>query len=393
MIQKLKHIIPTQQTFQVVGIHFSATEVRYNLLTIHKKNDDFSLGKRLETTAVDDLYTQTQTKFPVLLHFSGDGLLHKKVTRSVNYRQKLLFKANPDDFYFQELHQEEHIFVSFCRKKIINAHVAQFEAKKYHILDLAVGPFVCYALRSFLTQKSIISHAIEMSFSTKSFIDFSKITTTQVSHYTIEDLEVNSKEIALFALLVQHQIQDEQLLLEAPFLLQNRTDYTFFKATKIAGIAGISIVLILILIGHFTLKNYQEIDANNKERVTAITKATTTVNTLTEEKKNKETIVATSGLFHPKFLTQYFYEIGNSVEKNIQLSGMNITPLVKKIRADKEVQFHKKQIHVTGETTNDADFNNWIASLNKKSWVQKIDNESYTQDRTRKKSFVIHLYF
>jgi Tfp pilus assembly protein PilN len=72
---------------------------------------------------------------------------------------------------------------------------------------------------------------------------------------------------------------------------------------------------------------------------------------------------------------------------------MNITPLVKKIRADKEVLFHKKEIHVEGITTNDADFNTWIAALTEKSWVQKVDIESYTQDRTRKKSFVIHIYF
>jgi hypothetical protein len=393
MLQKLEHIIPLQQTFQVVGIHFSKDEVRYTLLIIHKKKEEFTIGKRLETAAVAEIYKATQTKHPLLLHFSGDGILHKKVMRSVNYRQKLLFKANPDEFYFQELHQAEAIFVSFCRKKIIDEHIATFQAKKYHILDLGIGPFVTYSLRSFLTEKTIISHDIEMTFSATNLIDFIKEASSHEKEYTIEDISLNSREIALFALFVQYQIQEEQLSIDAPFVFQNRTDYTFFKATKAASIIGLLIVLALLLFGHFTLENYQANAAENKALIARVSEASAEVNLLIQEKKNKETIVATSGLFHPKFLTQYFYEIGNSVQKNIKLSGMNITPLVKKIRADKEVLFHKKEIHVEGITTNDADFNTWIAALTEKSWVQKVDIESYTQDRTRKKSFVIHIYF
>ncbi len=394
MYQKLRHIIPLQQTFQVLGIHFSAeATANYCLLTIHKKKDDFTIGKRLETTSLDIVLKETQSRHPLLLHFSGVGILHKKVVKTANYRKKLLFKANLDDFYFYELHQDEYSFVSVCRKKIIDEHIVQFEAKKYHILDIAIGPFIIYALRSFLSKSTIISNKTRLAFSEDTLINFETNTASEEQHYTIEDLEFNNKEIALFAMVAQYHIQEEALSTEMPFLNKNRTDYTFFNATKAIGIIGLVLLLIAILFGHYTLERYQNLFTEKKAFITKFTEASNTVAMLEKEKKNKEDIVATSGLFHPKFLTQYFYEIGNSVQKNIKLSEINITPLTKKMRADKEIQFYKKQIHVKGITTNDSDFNHWITILTEKDWVQKIDIEDYTQDRTRKKSFLIHIYF
>ncbi|MGH1387338.1 hypothetical protein [Kordia sp.] len=383
-----------QQTFQVLGIHFSSEAVvTYYLLTIHKKKDDFTVGKCLETTSLDVVYKESQSKHPLLVHFSGVGILHKKVVRAANYRKKLLFKGNPDDFYFYELHQDEHIFVSMCRKKMLDKHIAQFEAKKYHILDIAIGPFITYALRSFLSEKNIVSNQTKLVLSQDKLTDFEINTASEEEQYIIEDLKFNGKDIALFAMVIQYHVQEEVLSMETSFLTQNRTGYTFFNATKAVGVIGLVLLLSAILFGHFTLEKYQDVLAEKKAFTAKIAEASNTVALLEKEKKNKETIVATSGLFHPKFLTQYFYEIGNSVEKNIKLSEINITPLTKKMRDDKEVQFYKKQIHVKGITSNDSDFNHWITILTEKEWVQKIDIEAYAQDRNRKKTFVIHIYF
>ncbi|PTX64084.1 hypothetical protein C8N46_101694 [Kordia periserrulae] len=394
MLQPLRHIIPLTQTFQVLGIHFLEDEkVAYTLLTIHKKKDEFTLRKRIKTASLETVYKEIQTKHPLLLHFSGVGILHKKVVRTANYRKKLLFKANPDEFYFYELHQEESSFVSFCRKKIIDSHISAFTSKKYHVLNMAIGPFVVYALRSLLSENTIVSNASKLTFSKNKLLDFELSTSLETTKYKIDDLEFDTSEIALFALVIQHHIQEEALVIETSFLAQHKTDYTFFNATKTVGVLGILLLLAALLYGHFTLKKQQNLFAEKKAMMTQLTEANETVTLLELEKKNKETIVATSGLFHPKFLTQYFYEIGNSVEKNVVLTAIDITPLTKKIRDDKEVQFYKKQIHVEGVTTNDADFNNWIADLTAKTWVQKIEIEAYTQDRNQKKSFVIHLYF
>lgn len=394
MFQKLAHIIPLPQTFQVLGIHFSSEEtVRYYLLTIQKKQDDFTLGKRLETTSLDEIFKEIQTKYPLFIHFSGVGILHKKVIRTANYHKKLLFKGNPDDFYFYELQQGEDVFISMCRKKMLDAHIAQFEAKKYHMLDIAIGPFVTFALRSFLSEQNIISNSIKLIFTEEELADFEINQASENQYYTIEDLELSTKEIALFAMVIQYHVQEETLTIETPFLPQNRIEYAFFNRTKTVGIIGLIVLLIAILFGHFTLKNYQNVFAEKKALITKVTEATETIALLEKEKENKETIVATSGLFHPKFLTQYVYEIGNSVEKNIKLSEMSITPLTKKMRDDKEVQFYKKQIHIKGHTSNDSDFNRWIAQLSEKNWVQKIDIQDYSQDKNRKKSFVIHINF
>ncbi|MBC8756048.1 hypothetical protein H2O64_15325 [Kordia sp. YSTF-M3] len=396
MFEKLTHKIPLRSTFQVVGIHFlHEDEVQFCVLTIHKKQNEFSVGKRFESNKIEAIFKEIESKYPVLLHFSGVGILNKSVERVANYKQKLLFKSNPDDFYFYELHQEQTIFVSMCRKKIIDAYLEQFSVKKYHVLDIAIGPFVNYVLRPFLSNQTIISNLSSITLSQNDSIDFEVLDEVNDNTlYQIEDLMFTHKEIALFAMILQYHIQEEAIQLEAPFLQKNKTDFTYYKATKLAGITGVFMLLLGILLGHFLLNQYQTKVANEQAIVAEVKEIQENIQLLTKQKYDKEEIIATSGLFNPKFLTSYFYDIGNSVDKHTKLSSMAITPVTKKMRADTEVAFFKNQIHVEGLANNDTDFEQWIARLNEKLWVKKTEIEAYiTVRRSSQKSFLIHIYF
>ncbi|WP_298423820.1 hypothetical protein [uncultured Kordia sp.] len=396
MFEKLAHIIPLKNTFQVVGIHFlNEDEVQFCVLTIHKKQNEFSVGKRFETNQFVEVFKEIETKHPVFLHFSGVGILNKKLERAVNYRQKLLFKSNPDDFYFYEVHQEKAIFVSMCRKKIIDRYLTQLEAKKYHVLDIAIGPFVNYVLRSFISNQNITSNLSNITLSQHAIIDFEILDTVSKStKYQIEDLHFSHKEIALFAMIIQYHIQEEVIQFETFFLQENKTAFSYYKATKTTLISGIVILLFGIITGHFLLNTYRTETSEKQAIVAGVKDIQEKLVVLKQQKQDKEEIIATSGLFNPKFLTHYFYEIGNSVPQNIKLSNMNITPVTKKMRADKEVRFFKKQIHVAGHTINDDHFQQWVAKLNTKSWVKKTEIEAYTQlRRSKQKSFLIHIYF
>lgn len=396
MFEKFIHKIPLRSTFQVLGIHFSSEdEAQFCVLTIHKKHDEFSIGKRFETNQFEDVLKEIETKYRVLLHFSGVGILNKPVDRVTNYRQKLLFKSNPDDFYFYELHQAKTIFVSMCRKKIIDTYLEHLKSKKYHITDIAIGPFVNYAVRSFLPNQTIISNLSNITLSQNDIVDFETLNEVSLDvTYQIDDLTLNTREIALFAMILQFHIQEEALQFEAPFLQENSIDFTYYKATKIIGMISIVILLIGIVFGHFLLTQYRTKASEEQAIVAQVKEVQTNLLVLTKQKEDKEEIIATSGLFNPKFLTHYFYDIGNSVPENIKLSDMNSIPLIKKMRADKEVEFFKKQIHVEGFTTNDDDFEQWIGLLNEKTWVKKIEIQAYTQvRRSQNKSFLIHIYF
>jgi len=396
MFEKVLHNFPLRSTFQVLGIHFlSEDEAQFCVLTIHKKQHEFSIGKRFETDQLTAVFKEIEPKYPVLLHFSGVGILNKEVELTTNYRQKLLFKSNPDAFYFYELHQEKTIFVSMCRKKIIDPYLEQFKSKKYHIVDLTIGPFVTYILRTFLSNQTIISNLSKITVSQNSITNFEVLNTLNSNvSYQIDDLTFHTQEIALFAMVVQYHIREEVIQFEAPFLQENKTNFTYYKATKFVGIIGISMLLLGILLGHFLLNQYQTKAADEQAIVAEVKEIQQNIQLLTQQKQDKEEIIATSGLFNPKFLTSYFYDIGNSVDENTKLSSMAITPVTKKIRADKEVTFFKNQIHVEGITNNDTDFEQWIAKLNKKKWIKNIDIQVYTEVRkSKEKSFLIHIYF
>jgi len=395
MLQRILHKLPLKQKFNLLEIHFlDAERVQFYGLIIEKAKDEFSVEKHFEATSMDAVVKEINTKDPILLHFSGTGILHKETERVSKYRNKVLFKANPEDFYFYELHQANTIFLSFCRKKLIDTYLAIFAEKQYHVVDFAIGPFVNTVTASFANLKSIQTLETQLNFTTKEqLLNFRSEKLSEKVHYNIDDLHISAQEISVFSTFLQYQVQDERVQLEAPFLESNREEFNFYTATKIVGIIGLGIILLSILIGHFTLSSYQEKFAENEANMIQANDDATTISQLKKEKKNKEEILSISGLFHPKFLTQYFYDIGNSLQPEIKLTEINIIPIAKKIKREEEIQFNYNQIHLKGITSNDSYFNDWFEDISGRDWVKKIEIEEYIQGRSTQKTFLIHVYF
>ena len=116
------------------------------------------------------------------------------------------------------------------------------------------------------------------------------------------------------------------------------------------------------------------------------------VQTSNELKQLKKDLQLKEIIFNnSNFITKYFADIGNTVDKDIILKTIVVIPTIKKIRPNEDIIFNNNTIKVTGEALKDDTFNFWFAELKAFDWVKKIDILDYSQDIGNRNTFTLEI--
>ena len=112
---------------------------------------------------------------------------------------------------------------------------------------------------------------------------------------------------------------------------------------------------------------------------------------LEKQKENKQQLLNESGFLSSKFLSFYSYEIIKGIPGDISLTGLNIIPVSKEVKATQKISFEAKSIVIKGETFNETSFNNWMEKLKKMSWLKNFEIISFKKDKKNKSQFEIKI--
>jgi Tfp pilus assembly protein PilN len=80
--------------------------------------------------------------------------------------------------------------------------------------------------------------------------------------------------------------------------------------------------------------------------------------------------------------------VAKTVPNTILLNEMNFQPLIGAVKKRKEIKFEKDKIIVEGSSKYNADFTNWIATLEKKTWIKNITIVDYKKTKKGLDTFV-----
>ena len=80
-------------------------------------------------------------------------------------------------------------------------------------------------------------------------------------------------------------------------------------------------------------------------------------------------------------LSKYIDELGISVPATILLTQLNFQPNKGIVKADKPLVFDANKITIKGTSKVDEAFSEWIALLEKKSWVAGVSIREYGQGK------------
>ncbi|NQY06581.1 MAG: hypothetical protein HRT68_10455, partial [Flavobacteriaceae bacterium] len=190
MLEKLKNIrYQSVKRIQIVEVQFTSAGSVYHILQFKKTGNDIQLvelKEKVDFEAVKGISKNT----PLLLAFSGKGIISKKVGSKGNYIKDIIFSASVDDFFIYELQQEFHNYVSVARKDLILSEFEQFQEEGFQVLDYSIGPFVGIHLEQILNTNKLLVRDYHLSFQENTLENFVK--STENEELEIGDTRINS---------------------------------------------------------------------------------------------------------------------------------------------------------------------------------------------------------
>ena len=390
MLEKLKNNISFKdKTFASIGI-LMADQPVYEIVLVNKEADKLDITKRLTINDLATIKEHVPTSVPVLLHFSGKGILHKKVSAKGNYLKEVLFNASLEDFYSYELHQSSNAFVSIARKEALNPYFETFKKEKYLVLDYSLGPFVGSLLNQMIAEISFISDDCELIFEDGKLNEFRKIKAPNTS-YKIDKDKITNSQIPLFATVLNHLFPAEHIQYDKAFLKSNSEALVYKNIfDKVVMILGI-FFLVALLLSYLLLNHYNAEYINYESQLYNLNHTYSQVKELEKEKNNKARILQESGALNAHFLSFYVHEIANSVPNEISLNTLKVNPNLEKIKQRKKIILSSNLITIVGNTHSSIPLNLWVKALKQKKWIKRIEILNYSNTKQKGAQFSLKI--
>lgn len=394
MFKSLKKYKPifSRQTFALVHVVFG-DQIIYDLLYIAKKGNTLSISDSHFGLGYDDLAKKLNKNNPVILHFSGQSIINKKVSIQSNYSKEVLFGASPSDFYILEVKQGDFNFVSVARREIIDEVLQNFKSLGVFIVNFTLGPFVNVLLQELLPSQELITRDFILYFSNNKLLDFKSNDDNTSKIYKLGQDKLSNYQLSLFAALLNHLYPSDTINYDKSTLLENNNQFKQKKLFNTLGIAVLSFFLISLLLSYIVFDYYNNKYLDYEKQLYYLNNTYKQVKDLENEKTRKQAIVKASGVLSHRFVTQYLYNIGESIPETITLSELKFNPLLKKIKANEPLSVHKGVILISGKTTSSNALNNWIAVMKHLKWVKHIKIRNFLRDRHSALQFDLEIVY
>lgn len=389
MLDKVKFNVTNR--YYVIGISLKNEIYSYNLITIYYKNSILRIENFLALDTFEECLSSLNKDFPVLLYIENENVLNKVSENNENYKRKLIFNAEIKDFYFYEYIQDNKIFTSVVRKKIINNYISEIKKINRFVIHVSIGPFVLANLTSFISDKILRTENYLVDIKSEKIISFKKHEESGLFQYEINGDILSQKELGLFASFIDFKNQNSNIVNDVSFLSENKIEYKYKTLIKKVGLIMLIVILSTLFLSHFLSVNYESEFRRKNIEYQLTQQISNEYEVLKKEKSLKEVILRKSGIVNSNFITKYINDIGNSINKNIFLKSINTFPLKKKIRENEEVELESNIIIIEGETVNDNSFNLWTISIEAFTWVKKVNILEYSLEEGKIKKFVIKL--
>lgn len=375
MILKKIHTTLQGDKFSAIGITNRDGVKEYQVVEILKKNDSISINSAFTTFSFEEVISNTPKSRPVILAYSGLGVISKKVENVPNYKAKFLFNANLEDFYWFEVIKENHVFASVVRKKLIDEEVLAFEKHQISILDVSFGPFVIYSIYPLIKKATeLCTPEFVLKFNENGIADFSKNENNNlIKDYEVGGEKIKIKDILPFSTLINYFYQNPQIVTDQNYLKENRKEFAFKKGFNILGMIALPSFLFALLISYLLLNHYQ---TKYLELEVALRKESIAYNKLVlleKDRENKETILKESGLKDSNFLSYYISEITKKIPAEINLSRMEIFPAQNNFKQGERVTFTNNLIELEGSVFSNSAFTQWVKELNRIKWLGSLE--------------------
>ena len=392
MIQEIVNKVITGNKFLSIEILLKENNTQYHAIEVFRKKNNLSINSSATYGNFEDLLKHVPKNLPTFLSFTGQGIISKKVENTENYRSKLLFNANSEDFYWYELSQPKYIYASVARKSVIDNECNHFKENQIFIMGVSIGPLIISVLKPLLNDNVIYTNNYKLDYVNNELNAFEK---NAAEEGTPEFYEIDGEKIILsdsvsFANVLNYLFPNESIDFDIDAIEKNKEEFKYRKAFNLLGAVALPGFLIALLISYFLLTNYQEqyidLQVDLEEKNISYNKLIL----LKKDKDNKEAILNESGLNDSNFLSYYLSEITTDIPSELNLAELAVFAPTAKIKSGQRIFFNNDQIAIKGASTSNSAFTNWIKKLKKLSWIENLEIVDF-QKNGNTNSFEIRL--
>lgn len=366
-----------------VAVNLTADKVLYNYVKMKKKKGEISfvkINKRL--TSIQALVKEIGNRHPLLIHFTGKGILNRKIKQEENYRHAILLNANVEDFYFTDYIEDNFVYSSVIRKNVVDDLLQEFSNHKLLVIGISSGPFITVPFAPFFDKPKYVVDDISITLEKDKLIAFEKIDEPTGS-VNIGSDRIDFDLLATVAAGANYFNPSSQVLLSNSLPeFETKKEEAKQKNIFFRFAMGMMIFFLLLLTTNYFYLDFLngKIESNYVE-LAEYEEQLADLSTLEEEKDRKENLLRSSGLLNKRFLSFYLMELADNVPTAISFEKIVVRPLVNEIKKKQRIEFYEHMITINGRAKTSDILSRWIDQLKKEEWLTKVDILDYTYSK------------
>ncbi|MBI3133505.1 MAG: hypothetical protein HYZ14_02410 [Bacteroidetes bacterium] len=366
-----------------VTVQLNGDKTLFHYIMMKKTRGEITFGKMNKRIgSVEELVKEVSFRHPVLLHFTGKGILNRKIRREENYRHAILLNAQLDDFYFTDYLEEKTAYCSVIRRNTVHELLAEFAKHRLNVVGISSGPFVSVPLVPFFDKSSFVIDDIALTVEKDKVVSFEK-REDPAGSINIGADRIDYDVLGSVALGANYFNPSDRVMLsvDSPVFMTNleeaRQKNIFFRFGKMLMI----FFLTLLAANYFYLGHLNTKIEENFVVLSEFEDQLAMLSTLEEEKDRKENLLRSSGLLNRQFLSFYLMELSHSVPSEITFETITVRPLISEIKKKQKIEFYDHLIQISGRSKTSDLLSRWIDELKKEEWLSKVDIVDYTYAR------------
>lgn len=394
-MQKLDALLKSKSSAGVEFNFQSGGSIAIHCAILRKEKNSVQLASGSVAAEIKNLKEIIPSDAPVFISINGKGIIHKKISVSENDTDKTLLhkvlpNAGENEFYIQKSKAGgNEIFVSIIRKETADNILRDLAAIGLHVAGCSLGPFSVNSILPLMNGDNSL-YDLKFSGHKLSVVD-GKINLFELmdTNGAGERIKVGADEIPgsqliSFASALQYFVGD-QAMANIPFVKNAKEDYRQKRIFKTAGASALVFFFILLLANYFLFTSFSNSYNELNQKVQMNTNLLAGFEKMRTEISDKEKFLEQTGLLDPSKTSYYADQVAVDLPLSIQLTQLNIYPLVRKNMADdNDLSFTSHSIQIKGNSDKSTELNEWIKILRQKNWVKNVSVLNYSQDASKK---------
>ena len=361
----------------VIYINLTNGEKEYSAVKVDSKSQDHIEVQIFDS--LDEIMSEYGKNSAFHLHTNGNGVLSRKIEHSSTYKNDLILGGNVEDFIFCPFSDGVSMAVSFCRKELIQEEIVWAKENKIHLLGFSCGETTMLSV----LKDEAISFDYELAIKNNKIDAFKRSDSPRVKSLYKENYWTK-KEFISYSISKLYSESNQELLILDENSVEN---YKQFQQFRTVGLSSLALIFVIIISVFFYQNKLNQDIVDLEYQLSAHTANLSLLDKLKQEKERKQLLISNAGINSPNFLTQYLNDLGKSVPKNISLDKLALFPIDGKVKDKQKIEVKQNEIFISGLTKNNQVVEGWIESLNRFSWVRRVELLSYVETSDEPASF------